>query len=394
MRWALIFLLILPFAVALDVQETKQVGSNMDLFGDYLAFESDGDVVVFDLKKDKRLFSEDGRSPALFGNTLVFVEPGSGSGEVLFVKFHGGSVRSTKAKGTGPLIFADDIIFAALERDLDVDFSGDGDTDDSILMFYDIESGLIENTKMAGSSPVISKEGVALITLEENLGADANGDGDADDGILRIYDRETKKAASIPISARPPLTIHEESVVFEDGDGELVLVDINTHQVLQLDVQGRNPSLSGDRVAFERDGFVHVLNIVTGSIARLDAGSSPSLDGDVVVFNSPSGKILRIREGDQDLDGALDFDDPCPEDALDDCGSEVAAVGVPVQDEVEPVQELVVEEPIEEDGKVSAKAHPERDTWKWVVLILLVLSPFLIKYGYRYYKRRQKSFGF
>ena len=70
------------------------------------------------------------------------------------------------------------------------DLNGDGDTDDRVAHAYDADTATLHDTGRAAAELVLGGSGLlAFRTLEADQGgADLNGDGDGDDGVLQVYD--------------------------------------------------------------------------------------------------------------------------------------------------------------------------------------------------------------
>jgi hypothetical protein len=70
------------------------------------------------------------------------------------------------------------------------DLNGDGDATDRVLHVYDADTGILENTGQAAADFVVGAKGVvAFRTLEASQGnRDRDGDGDTADGVLQVYD--------------------------------------------------------------------------------------------------------------------------------------------------------------------------------------------------------------
>jgi hypothetical protein len=73
------------------------------------------------------------------------------------------------------------------------DLNGDGDTDDTVTHVYDALTGTITNLGIAAGDGVVDSEhNLLALSVNESLqgGRDLNGDGDALDGVVHVYDLE------------------------------------------------------------------------------------------------------------------------------------------------------------------------------------------------------------
>ncbi|MCR4404489.1 MAG: hypothetical protein NUW06_04320 [Candidatus Acetothermia bacterium] len=169
-------------------EETGARGSQPSIFGKIIAFSTtDGRIAYFDL--DRRRLTElglPGSDPAIHGQFIAFT---SGT-TIHYYDLQSGAVTDTGAVGRQPSIYANRIAFATDESALNTDLNGDGDTDDSVIRYYDLAEKRIINTGAVGRSPATSGRYIAFETDERALGTDLNGDGDAKDTVIRYYDLE------------------------------------------------------------------------------------------------------------------------------------------------------------------------------------------------------------
>ncbi|MDA1371544.1 MAG: hypothetical protein O2971_12395 [Proteobacteria bacterium] len=83
------------------------------------------------------------------------------------------------------------------------DLNNDGDTNDAVLFYYDLFTGDITNTELAGSPIGVSPNNQIYFVMRENSGypEDLNGDGDTADNIAHVYDIPTDTVLNLGISA-------------------------------------------------------------------------------------------------------------------------------------------------------------------------------------------------
>lgn len=85
---------------------------------------------------------------------------------------------------------ADRILFARDEADTGNDWNGDGDAQDRVEFAWDPVTGLVTNTRLAGTGHVLGADGdhVLLLASEAQQGEDLNGDRDRDDFVYVLHD--------------------------------------------------------------------------------------------------------------------------------------------------------------------------------------------------------------
>src|SRR5262249_27983973 len=89
-------------------------------------------------------------------------------------------------------IRGDHVIMITPEADQRVDLNGDGDLDDRVLQIARFPSGQVSNLGLAVEEFVASDTLVAFRVREASQGGqDLNGDGDAADDVLFVYDLRT-----------------------------------------------------------------------------------------------------------------------------------------------------------------------------------------------------------
>ncbi len=423
MRWLLVLLLIIPFSHALVVESTGMAGERPVLYGDAIAYERSGVIYVYDISRHEEREIGRGINPSLFGFTVAFETPETdadlnedGDKDDLVIQFanvQDKKVTSTRAVGRNPKAFSSMIVFSTKESELGVDFSNDGDLDDDVVRQYDIDKNETINLKAIGDFPVLNQRSLIFLTEEGQVDTDLNADGDKSDVVLRVFDRDKRQVANTKIVG-DALAMAKSGKAVLSSDGEIVLFDVVSQKSTVLNQTGVSPSVSGDVVIFGRDGELYGFSLEAMNAARLNVlGLQPSLFEGIVAFVSPeeelgdlnnNGKsdefIIRYaKEEDIDGDDVSDFVDNCPavinadqadgnNDGIGDaCEEKVVIKKAP--DDVEEKAEAAESTP-----EPVAEQEPERGiSWYWV-LLAIVLLPFACYYGYKYYKKRQKSFGF
>jgi hypothetical protein len=420
MRWLLALLFVLPFSSALIVESTGMQGTHPVLYGDVVVYERDGFIHVYDLSRDEDAELSQGSSPSIFGFTVVFETKESDqdlNGDkdtedtvIQFANVRDKNVVSTNAVGRHPGIFSDMIIFSTKESELGIDFTNDDDVDDDIVRMYDVGTGEIINTKAAGDFPVLNQKLAVFVTEEKQLDTDLNADGDKNDEIVRVYNREDRGVTNVPVLAGRPLLSKDSMAVFS-SDGKIKILDARERKVFDTEFEGSSPSISGDVILFTNNGFLHGWNLESKSAAKLDVvADEVSVFEDTAVFSSPEKDVGDLN-GDNDQDDivirfakAEDIDGDDVFDFTDNCAAiinedQADADKDGVGDACEkPEKKSESKEPEKEETVLSqnvseAPVSEKGVDWYWYLLVIFIL-PFVFYYGYKYYKKRQKSFGF
>jgi hypothetical protein len=183
--------------------------------------------------------------------------------------------------------------------------NGDGDADDRVLQAYDAATAEpVTNTTQAAEEFVVGAAGiVAFRTAEASQnGFDLNGDGDATDGVLQVYDAAAHAVLSSGQAVTPcrleacdprtPYRVLDDTVTFLTFEGDQRR-DLNadgddTDLVLQV-LNVRQASHEGSAA-----GATHVLAATTAGVCT-STGSACATDADCETASCfvPPGGCLR-----------------------------------------------------------------------------------------------------
>lgn len=420
MRAWLIFLLIVPFVSGLLVENTGVAGSNPVFYGEFIVYERSGFIYAYDINQHVESEIAKGKNPSLFGFKVVFeTEEGdfdlNDDGDKDDVVVQLGNVRDKNVKSLGvighhPYIYSDFVVFSTKESELGVDFSNDGDLDDDIVRMYDLDKKEVINLKTIGDFPAINHRALIFISDEKQVDFDLNADGDKLDSILQVYDQENRQVSNTKIVGGRPILAKSKYAVFSNG--ELVVFDAVEQKPLLTGIKASSPSIFNDVVIFERDGNLYGFSLDSKRYARMNVvGSQPSVFENMVAFVSPESELgdlnnngradeLIVRyakEEDADGDDVYDFVDNCPAVInVDQVDSDNDGVGDACEKEGKIVAKEADEKPVEQSNESSVASEEKALPWYYYLLIVLLLpfGYFVCKFGYRYYKKRRKSFGF
>ena len=407
-----LLLLVSPFSYAIVVESTGKSGQHLVLYGDTAAYERDGSIYIYDFARKEESEIGRGSNPSLFGFMVAFETKETdadlnGDNDTSDIVVQYANVRDKKpipiAEGSHPDVYSNQIAFSTRESDLGVDFTNDGDSNDDVIRIYSLKSGDITNTKAEGDFPGINNKYVVLQENEKQLDVDINGDSDKNDEIIRVYNQEDHKVSNIGLGGHPLLS--KDSLAVFVSEGKINVLDAKSGKVTETNQAGASPSIYGNVILFTNNGQLYGWDMKNSKLVNLDlAAEEVSLSGGMAAFSTASHLIGYIIEKDSDKDGFSDFVDNCPdlknENQTDKNGNGFGDE-CDNQPEVKPTPQPKKEKTTE-ISKQNVSVQNETQTpvteskgipWYWYVIVI-VLLPFVAYYGYKYYKKRQKSFGF
>src|SRR3989344_7777423 len=399
MRWLLAALLLLPFSFALE--STNFAGEHPVIYGSFIAYENNNSVYVYNLQSKQNTFVARGAHPSIFGYTLVFdvqeVEDINGDGDTAdsIVYYYKINDKTLEVAGVGrhPFVFSNLIVFSSKESELGVDFSNNGGLEDDIIRGFDLSNKELINFKAVGDYPVATKSSIAFLTKEDQHGFDLTADDDKADTVLRVLDIQTRGVDNTRILATP-LLLSKGTAVFSTD--KIYIFDMKEQKVRGLPVNGNHPGVYEDKVVFERDGNLYAYDLETLQAAPLDIkGVEPVLFEGTIAFSS-SESVLGDLNGNGLEESIIRYSiedfDHLPYEDCDSAGDSCAGLNAKPRKAKEKKSDVVSGEEI----TTPAEREP---TYPWYyyalgILIAIVILPPLSYYGYKYYKKRQKSFGF
>ncbi|MBD3304036.1 hypothetical protein GF343_02740 [Candidatus Woesearchaeota archaeon] len=175
-------------------------------------------------------------------------------------------IVNTYADGRNPAIYGSIVVFETAEPDLGTDLNNDGDTSDRVIRYYDVDSGEIFNTGIAGKNPAIFAQYITFETSEQEQGTDLNADNDTEDNIILYYSTRDQKLISTTAEGKNP-SLFGDYIAFSapaeslrgidynnDGDQEdeiIMLYRISTKELTNTKAAGTNPTVSDKYIMFE-----------------------------------------------------------------------------------------------------------------------------------------------
>ena len=146
------------------------------------------------------------------------------------------------AESPQPVVTVSDeaIAFAVSEAETGgLDRNGDGDALDRVLALYERDTGIVTNLGVAARFVVANAEVAAFDVPESQEGRDLDGDGDQDDDVPFVHDRRTGETWSTGLAGARVLGVDGGSValavdeaVLGDRNGDGDALDSVLHLVL------------------------------------------------------------------------------------------------------------------------------------------------------------------
>lgn len=337
------------------IVNTEVPAEDFSAYGYLIAYESDGEIFVYDVQLKESKFIAKGKSPSVYGFIVAFHSTeedinkdvnfdGDFNDPVIrFFDLRENKLHTTDFVGKDPSVYGNTIVFDVFEKEVNIDLNKDGDSDDHIIHIFDIETGNIKNTKFVGMNVFAGLNVVAFETDEKELGNDLDGDSQLDDVVIRLVFFDDFSLVNTAVVGMSPFLFKNSLLVFTANEA-LAKKDVNNDDDfddlfpvlftlpglnrIDLNISGAFPSISKDLVLFVEDNKLVAYSILTNSWIVNDIYCSRSiLLGDFAVVlthekliddlnndGDTKDAVLRIVYfEDIDEDGFLDMIDNCPD---------------------------------------------------------------------------------
>jgi hypothetical protein len=310
----LILTSILRFSVAAQTINTGVVGEPV-------AAESfDNGIIVFSTSEFSVGFDLNGD-----GDELDYV--------IRYYNVSSGVTTNTTAVGENPAIGDNIIAFTTYEGYIGEDLNNDTETDDYILRYYDIVSGITENTGEFGLEPVVDNGVIVFFVAEDWLDEDLNGDGNKVDRFIWYYNVSSGVTFNATTISGTYASKRGDIIAFEtreswdnidlNGDGDMLdsvirYYNMSTGIITNTTAVGYEPSFDGNIIAFYTEEFdvgdlngdgdtsdriIRYYNISSGTITNTTVyGTFPCVEGDIIAFETWEPDFGEDVNGDGDTD--------------------------------------------------------------------------------------------
>jgi hypothetical protein len=210
------------------VKEIGATGHHPSVYGNFITFVSEGRIFCFDLTTQMLIDTHvSGDRPSIWNEKIVFhTNPGP---TIQIYDLPTRTVSDTSIIGLNANIYESKIVFETPESLVSECLNDDGDTDDVVIRYYDLETQKISNTGAAGFYPVIYGDTIAFTVSEKDVGKDLNGDGKILGNVIHYYSLETESVINTRELGTEP-DIFEDTITYyvwehwigkdlnEDGD--------------------------------------------------------------------------------------------------------------------------------------------------------------------------------
>lgn len=222
------------------VGDTGTPGSHPSIYGSIITFFSHKTIHYFDLSTRALVDTKiKGYTPVIYQDFIVFTAF-SPKLTIWTYNLCTGAVADTGATGKNPTNYENIIAFETPEVLVAKDLNGDGDTNDLVIRYYDLETQKITNTGAVGKYPAVYGDRIAFATREWDVTQDLNGDGKILGDVIRYYHLKTCQMVNTRQLGTEP-DVYDDTITFyllerwtgrdlsNDGDKTDAVVD--TYQI-------------------------------------------------------------------------------------------------------------------------------------------------------------------
>lgn len=444
----LALLILSTCASALTLHNTEMPGENPSVYGSIIAFETHEDNAGTDLNEDgdtgdriiqyhdlekKTTFTTKatGKKPQVFAYYLVFETSEKEEGKDLnddqdkedtilqYYNIHEQKTVNTKLDAQNSYLYQYLVVFSTPEKALNADFNNDGDFDDNVIRYYDLQTKEASTTEQIGDYPSTNGKRILFTTNEKDAKTDLNNDGDEDDSIFQVYSLETKTVFSTK-TAGTKATMNKNGIAVYTENNKLVIHDIEGNKRQETGIHATNARIRQNIVLYDYDDKINAYNINTQTKTLTEVyGQKPDMFENIMVFQTHeehTGDLNKDKDqkdtiiryavsSDEDNDSLPDMIDNCPsikntnqadldKDGIgDECDAKLDIEQKPAQKQETQKTENKTQQTQQQTAKETTRKS-DRGLWFGIIMILLIviIAAMLILPGY--YRRKKKSFGF
>ncbi|MBI5416359.1 hypothetical protein HZA55_00190 [Candidatus Poribacteria bacterium] len=179
-------------------------------------------------------------------NNFIYFRTNSGPYNSLIIRIYNiatGEVIDTGVEGQFSYDSIDNniISFISNEQNMRIDLNKDGDKIDSVVGYYDVLNKKLNIISYSYFIPSLNEGIVSFITFEGYAGLDLNFDGDRNDFILQYFDINNNLLTNTKLIAYGNVKKQKENICFDvqeyvinkdlDGDGDLEDLVVNCYNI-------------------------------------------------------------------------------------------------------------------------------------------------------------------
>ena len=248
------------------ILNTEAIGMAPKVYGDIIVFFTDEKLAQEDLNSDGDVddliiwyynvsaciltnTKASGHYPAIYRNIITF------TGRT--VRYYNVTEGSTVDTGVLayvdiPSIYGNIIAFPTYEKVASIDLNGDGDTDDSVIRYFDLTTNNLVNTGVVGWGTSIYGDIIAFSTFEYQVAQDLNDDSDTQDSVIRYYNISSGVVVNTGAGGWWP-TLYKDIIAFENHYVTYTAItyyNISDGTLVDTKIDGRMASVYRNIIAF------------------------------------------------------------------------------------------------------------------------------------------------
>lgn len=196
--------------------------------------------------------------------------------------------------GGDPPIYKNIVAFPTPELHLSIgpnrDLNRDGDFQDCLLRYKNIDTGLVVNTGLVVSCQA------GDIDIYEDLIAFVG-----ERGKIRYYNITTRRWGETGAVGSHP-SIFEKIIVFSTTDNRIAYFNVEKGELVSLSLEGSEPVIHGHFIAFTSGQTIRYYDLLTGEVTDTGAiGQHPSIYGNIIAFSTDERALGTDLNSDSDI---------------------------------------------------------------------------------------------
>jgi hypothetical protein len=204
------------------------------------------------------------------------------------VPLTGGACAAAPVVGGDPPIWENIMVFPTPEKFEGRDLNNDGDMNDAVLRYKNLETGAITNTGIAVSQNHrdidIYGDNIVFVARDESLFSQIRGIF-TPYGWIGVFNIKTNQTTMLNVWGDRP-SIYENLISISGT--ELRFYDLNTAKLVETGIDGQNQAIWGDFIAYEAsDNTICLYEISSGEVIKTGAtGEFPTIHENIVAFEN------------------------------------------------------------------------------------------------------------